>query len=62
MRGRRMQSQGKADSGDGRQLPTAYLLMRREALLLELRFIEAELLARRVIKRPLVAKARRRDG
>ena len=57
-----MQSQSKPDGAGGEQLPTAYLLVEREALLLKLRWIEAELLGRRVIKRPLVAKARRRDG
>lgn len=47
---------------DNEALPTNFLLMRREILAIELRFLEDELIKRKAIKRPLVMKARQRDG
>ena len=57
-----MQSQSKGDGADGGQLPTWYLLMRREVLAIEMRKFEDVLMERKAINRRLVAKARRRDG
>lgn len=62
-----MQSQSKGDGakkpiGDWSEMPTSYLMLRREVLAMEIRPIEDELMERRTIKRRLVAKARRRDG
>lgn len=55
----------RVSDGDGGQkgvdlLPSDYLLVRREALLIELGWLEEELLRRRLIKRGRLLPARRR--